>query len=171
MIAEPNTKTDFYYVDGEYIEYLKRTEEKSRGFTCVPNVHYWNTDKFVFGAVLLINDIQYFVPVTSYSKPQQDLILLRDKKNNKVLGSIRFNYMIPVPANCLHKLNIADLPTVQSKAHASKELAFCRRNRDRIYKTAKNTYMRVKSGRYPELTKNSCDFELLKKAYNEYYNN
>ena len=37
MIAEPNTKTDFYYVDGEYIEYLKRTEEKSRGFTCVPN--------------------------------------------------------------------------------------------------------------------------------------
>ena len=134
-------------------------------------MHYWNTDKFVFGAVLLINDIQYFVPVTSYSKPQQDLILLRDKKNNKVLGSIRFNYMIPVPANCLHKLNIADLPTVQSKAHASKELAFCRRNRDRIYKTAKNTYMRVKSGRYPELTKNSCDFELLEKAYNEYYNN
>ena len=79
--------------------------------------------------------------------------------------------MIPVPANCLHKLNIADLPTVQSIAYASKELAFCRRNRDRIYKTAKNTYMRVKSGRYPELTKNSCDFELLEKAYNEYYNN
>ena len=99
------------------------------------------------------------------------MILLRDKKNNKVLGSIRFNYMIPVPANCLHKLNIADLPTVQSIAYASKELAFCRRNRDRIYKTAKNTYMRVKSGRYPELTKNSCDFELLEKAYNEYYNN
>ena len=164
MIIEPNTKTDFYYVDADYIEYLKKTEESSRGFTRVPNVHYWNTNKFVFGAFLLINDIQYFVPVTSYSKPQQDLLLLRDKKDNKVLGSIRFNYMIPVPARCLHKLNIADLPTAQSRAHASKELAFCRRNRDRIYKTAKNTYLRVLSGKYPELTKNSCDFGLLEKA-------
>ncbi|MBQ9673972.1 MAG: type III toxin-antitoxin system ToxN/AbiQ family toxin [Ruminococcus sp.] len=168
MIIEPNTKTDFYYVDGDYIEYLKQAETKSRGFTCVPNVHYWNTDKFVFGAVLLINDIQYFVPVTSYSKPQQDLLLLRDKKDNKVLGSIRFNYMIPVPSKCLHKLNIADLPTVQSRAHASKELAFCRRNRDRIYKTAKSTYFRVLSHKYPELTKHSCDFQLLEKAYIDY---
>ena len=109
MIIEPNTKTDFFYVDGEYIEYLKNVEESNRGFTCVPNVHYWNTNKFVFGAVLLINEIPYFVPVTSYSRPQQDLLLLRDKKNNKILGSIRFNYMIPVPMKCLHKLNIAEL--------------------------------------------------------------
>ena len=165
MIFEPNTKTDFFYVDGEYINYLKKAEENRRSFTCVPNVHYWNTDKFVFGAVLLINEIPYFVPVTSYSKPQQDLLLLRDKKDNKILGSIRFNYMIPVPIKCLHKLNIAELSTAQSRAHASKELAFCRRNRDKIYKRAKNTYMRVLSGKYPELTRNSCDFRLLEEAY------
>ena len=76
MIVEPNTKTDFFYVDGGYIEYLKSVEVSNRGFTCVPNVHYWNTNKFVFGAVLLINEIPYFVPVSSYSKPQQDLLLL-----------------------------------------------------------------------------------------------
>ena len=57
MIVEPNTKTDFFYVDGGYIEYLKSVEVSNRGFTCVPNVHYWNTNKFVFGAVLLINEI------------------------------------------------------------------------------------------------------------------
>ena len=165
MIFEKNTKTDFFYVDGEYINYLKKAEENRRSFTCVPNVHYWNTDKFVFGAVLLINEIPYFVPVTSYSKPQQDLLLLRDKKDNKILGSIRFNYMIPVPIKCLHKLNIAELSTAQSRAHASKELAFCRRNRDKIYKRAKNTYIRVLSGKYPELTRNSCDFRLLEEAY------
>ena len=51
MIVEPNTKTDFFYVDGEYIEYLKSVEVSNRGFTCVPNVHYWNTNKFVFGAL------------------------------------------------------------------------------------------------------------------------
>lgn len=48
MIVEPNTKTDFFYVDGGYIEYLKSVEVSNRGFTCVPNVHYWNTNKFVF---------------------------------------------------------------------------------------------------------------------------
>ena len=79
MIIEPNTKTDFYYVDGEYIDYLKQAENDSRGFNCVPNVHYWSTEKFVFGTVLLIDDIPYFAPVTSYSKKQQDLVLIKDK--------------------------------------------------------------------------------------------
>ena len=168
MIIEPNTKTDFYYVNGEYIEYLKQAENESRGFTCVPNVHYRRTEKFVFGTVLLIDDIPYFAPVTSYSKKQQDLILIKDKKTNKTLGSIRFNYMIPVPRDCLHRLNIADLPTAQSIAHASKELKFCRRSRDKIYKAAKTTYGRVMSRKYPELLKNSCDFELLEQKYYEF---
>lgn len=168
MIIEPNTKTDFYYVDGEYIDYLKQAENDSRGFNCVPNVHYWSTEKFVFGTVLLIDDIPYFAPVTSYSKKQQDLVLIKDKKTNKILGSLRFNYMIPVPRECLHKLNIADLPTEQSKAHAGKELKYCRRNRDKIYKAAMKTYERVTSKRYDDLLKNSCDFELLEAKYYEY---
>ena len=29
MIIEPNTKTDFFYVDGEYIEYLKNVAERA----------------------------------------------------------------------------------------------------------------------------------------------
>ena len=168
MIIEPNTKTDFYYVDGEYIDYLKQAEKASRTFTCVPNVHYHSTDKFVFGTVLLIDDIPYFAPVTSYSKRQQDSILIKDKKSNIILGSLRFNYMIPVPRECLHRLNIADLPTEQSRAHASKELKFCRRSRDKIYKTAKKTYERVISKKHTELLKNSCDFKLLEEKYYEY---
>lgn len=57
----------------------------------------------------------YFAPVTSYAKSQEDLILLRDKKDNKILGSIRFNYMIPVPKQCLHKLEIKSLPTEKAE--------------------------------------------------------
>ena len=36
MIVEPNTKTDFYYVDGDYIEYLKQTEEKAEVLPAFP---------------------------------------------------------------------------------------------------------------------------------------
>ena len=168
MNTTPDSNPYFYYVDGNYIEYLKECEIQKRGFTCVPNAHYWNTDKFVFGAVLCINDLSYFVPVSSYSRKQQDLILIKDKKDKHILGSLRFNFMIPVPNNLLHKLDINNLPTTNNRVHTSKELAFCRRNRDKIYKFALKTYNRVKSGNYPELNKNSCDFELLEKASLEY---
>ena len=35
-------KISFYYVKAEYIQYLKETEIKVRGFTTVPNVEYAN---------------------------------------------------------------------------------------------------------------------------------
>ena len=59
-------KISFYYVKAEYIQYLKETEIKVRGFTTVPYVEYANHNKFVYGVVMKINDIDYYVPITSY---------------------------------------------------------------------------------------------------------
>ena len=79
---------------------MKKYEKDRRSFTCVHNAGYWSAEKFTFGAVLEVNGIQYFVPVSSYEKKQQDVILMTDKyakdktKRNKVLGSLRFTYMI-----------------------------------------------------------------------------
>ena len=157
----------FYYIDNDYIDFLKKCEIENRGFTCVPNVQYWNTNKFTFGAVFEVNKQQYFVPVSSYNKKQQDVMLMKDKKNN-ILGSLRFNYMIPVPVQCITKLDINSMPTEYNRVHTSKELAFCRRNRDKIKVQAQKTYNRVISGRFPELNKNSCDFKLLETAYITY---
>lgn len=155
----------FYNVD----EKLKQAEIKSRGFTCVPNVKYWNTDKFVFGAVMNVNGMNYFVPVTSYSKKQQDSILIKDKgKNKTILGSLRFTYMIPVPLSLCKKVDIKSMETAKAKAHISKELAFCRRNRDSIYNQAQKTYKRVINKVDETLSKNSCDFKVLEVAYIEY---
>ncbi len=164
----------FYYIDNDYIDFLKKFEKEKRGFTCVPNAQYWNTNKFTFGAVLEVNKLQYFVPVSSYSKPQQDVVLIKDKHpkhpkyKNNVLGSLRFAYMIPVPRECVIKLDIKNLPTENSRIHISKELAFCRRNRDAIFRQAQKTYERVTKKVSPELTKNSCDFKLLEQAFIDY---
>ena len=158
----------FYYVDSEYIEYLKQIERRERGFTCVPNVSYSNRKKFVFGAVLRIQSHDYFVPVSSYSKKQQDVILMKDKKTSKVLGSLRFTYMIPVPRVCCRKMDINSLGDVHSIAHVSKELAFCRRNRDKIFRQAEKTYKRVTEKADEALVRNSCDFQLLENACAEY---
>lgn len=167
----------FYYIKSDYINYLKHYEKAKRTFTCVPNANYWNTNKFMFGTVLEINGINYFVPVSSYSKKQEDVILMTDKnannkaKQNKVLGSLRFTYMIPAPKDCIFKLDFDKIPTSNSRIHIAKELAFCRRNRDKIFRQAKKTYDRVVNKVSVELTRNACDFKLLEQAYKEYVAN
>ncbi len=83
-------EVNFYYIKEHYnIDFLKKYETAQRGFTCVPNAQYWNTNKFSFGAVLEVNGEQYFVPVSSYDKKQQDVILMTDKNSkNKGITAI-----------------------------------------------------------------------------------
>ena len=159
----------FYYVCSDYINYLKEYEKANVGYTCVPNIQYKTSDKFMFGAVMEIKGISYFVPVSSYSKNREDVILIRDKKNKSdILGSLRFAYMLPVPKHCLIKLDINSVSNTYSKTHIAKELAFCRRERDKIFKQAQKTYYRVTNNVSEQLTKNSCNFILLEQAYIKY---
>ena len=159
----------FYYINSSYIDYLKEFEKRNNNYTCIPNIEYKTTNKFMFGSVLDIDGLNYFVPVSSYNKPKEDVILIRDKKEkSKILGSLRFAYMIPVPAKCLIKLDISKISNEYSKVHISKELAFCRRERDKIFKQAQKTYYRVVNKANPQLVKNSCDFKLLEEAYKCY---
>lgn len=50
-------KKSFYYVDADYIQYLKEIEINERGFTTVPNVEYANHNKFVYGIVMEVNRV------------------------------------------------------------------------------------------------------------------
>lgn len=63
------------------------------------------------------------------------------------------------------------MPTEFDRVRAAKELAFCRRNREKIFKKAENTYRRVINSVDDELVNNSCDFKLLEEAYIAYCKN
>lgn len=81
---------NFYNVDTDYIDYLKKYEERYRGFTRVPNVKYHSgNNKFFYGAVLTVNNIDYFVPVSSNTRVKQDdiLIVVKDKKKSQLWNS------------------------------------------------------------------------------------
>lgn len=168
-------KAAFYYVDEKYITYLKDIEIESRGFTTVPNVKYANSHKFVYGAVMSINEIDYFVPISSYIKKQEDNIVIkvkdRDNKRGKAVGSLRFNYMIPVPRKFLMPVDFKDTQfSEKDKVLLEKEYRFCKSKRSSIQKQACRTYERVINKASLELIKNSCDFKLLEKACKEYDN-
>lgn len=160
-------KINFYNVDKQYTEFLKNFEIQHRGFTCVPNIQYTNNDKFVYGTVLEISNIKYYVPVSSKTKGKEDDILIKDK-NNDIKGSLRFAFMIPIPNSCVSTLIIDDIKDGNRKIRISKELAFCRRNKDKIEKQAEKTYHRIVDKVNDKLVHNSCDFKLLEQAYIKY---
>lgn len=84
-----------------------------------------------------VNGMKYYVAVSSFDKKQEANILIRvpgDKKEIK--GSLRFNYMIPVPDECITKLIIKDIRDEKYRLLLNKEYRFCMDNQVRIEKKA-----------------------------------
>lgn len=163
-------KICFYDVDLDYITHLKNYEIGERGFSCVPNIHYNSgNNKFVYGTVLQVQGINYFVPVSSKAHNKQDDIQIKVKdKKNAIVGTLRFAYMIPIPQQCLKIHDISIIENYTEKERCRKELAFCRKNREKIQKQAEKTYFRIKSITDPRYKDNCCDFEILERAFAEY---
>jgi protein AbiQ len=160
---------NFYRVKEEYIEYLKEEETKKRGFTKVSDIKYSDRNKFTFGTVLEINGFKYYVSVSSFKIKQEANILIKIPGDRvEVKGSLRFNFMIPVPSNCLEELIIANEEDLDYKLLLNKEYNFCMDNKDKIIEKANKIYKKVIKNQNQKLTDNSCDFKLLEQAYSGY---
>lgn len=160
----------FYTVDKAYIDYLQSAELQARGFTHVPNMEYSNREqKFTCGIALRIKDLNYYVPVFSYTKQQKDNILINISQDikNPVKGSLRFNYMFPAPDSSITQL-IISREEVKCRNLLNKELRFIQANETRIRNKAKQTYSKVINNVNENILKNSCDFSLLEHACKKY---
>ena len=135
---------DFYRIDEKYCKFLQEYEKEKRGLTKVPNIRYTDRNKFAFGAVMQIHNIK------------------------EIKGSLRFNYMIPVPEECIEKLIIREVEDEKYQQLLDKEYQFCKKNALQIQKKAKKIYEMVISNRKPVLTDNSCAFLVLESGYREY---
>ena len=160
---------DFYRISEEYNKFLQKYEKEKRGVTRVPNINYDTHGKFAFGAVLEVNGLNYYVSVSSFTKKQEANILIKvsgDKQ--EVKGSLRFNYMIPVPKECIERLIIKDIKDEKYRDLLNKEYRFCIENADRIQKKADKIYKMVITNQKQILTDNSCDFRILEQGCREY---
>jgi len=129
---------DFYEVNSEYISYLFRFDSK------VPRVDYSTTskhDKFLCGIVLSVNGHDYFAPISSFTTPQRTNLIIKNE-NGKILSSIRFSFMIPVPPNVIAVKRIKDEPSPEYRRLLDWELRFCQNNAKAIYRIAKFVYTR-----------------------------
>lgn len=160
----------FYDVSSEYVNYLKAEEQKVRGFTRVPDVEYNNERKMVCGIVMQICNFKYYVPVSSYKIRQKNNILieLKDDKFNPVKGSLRFNYMFPVPDQCVTIRNFASSVTKGRAEFLRRQWIYCNKIEADIKAMAQKTYKAVVNKTDAELVSASCDFALLESAMLNY---
>ena len=163
---------DFYRINEEYNEFLQRYEKEKRGVTKVPDIRYADRNKFAFGVVMKVNGMNYYVAVSSFDKKQEANILIRVPGDEKeVKGSLRFNYMVPVPDECIERLVIKDIKDEKYRLLLNKEYRFCIANAEKIRKKANKIYEMVTTNRKQVLTDNSCAFHILEAGYKEYIEN
>jgi protein AbiQ len=155
-------KLNFYTVDVNYVQYLQKAEQGKRGFSRVPNMAYSEKykQKFLCGIVLQINDVDYYVSVTSYKQQKPNNFLIT-ADNGQIVSSLRFNYMFPIPKGLLAVRIIDDEPDRSYRALLAQELRCCIKNQSVIQNLAERTYKQVLLGKDLGLVANSCDFSLL----------
>lgn len=132
----------FYTIDFDYLKHLKSYDKQ------VPNYEYDEHDKFFFGVLITVNDKNYYVPVSSKKVKNATSMPIKealDTKGNKsrILGSLRFAYMIPVDDADLTKLDLAWLRKTKGSNYTDlvdSEYTFCKNNLDRIRKRAETVY-------------------------------
>ena len=113
--------------------------------------------------------MNYYVSVSSFDKKQEANILIRVPGDEKeVKGSLRFNYMVPVPDECIEKLVIKDVEDEKYRLLLNKEYQICMNNAERIQKKANKIYEMVTTKCKQILTDNSCAFHILEDGYREY---
>ena len=166
-------KLDFYNVDKAYIAYLQQAELQKRGFTRVPNMDYeGRKQKFLCGVVFNAptTGLKYFVGVTHYKVQRSEnfLIVVPDDQV-PVKGSLRFNYMFPVPGQLITRKEISSEPDTAYRILLSKELKSINEHTDEILGKAESVYRKIVSRTCSQnLLLNSCDFPYLEEKCADY---
>lgn len=163
----------FYYIKDDYLKYLHDAEKAVRGISKVPFINkgiQGNTQKFYCGIVLDINGISYFAPISSYNKYEPRNFMFFDN-HQKIIASIRFNYMIPAPPEALTKMDFSNIKIPTYKDIVVSEWKSCIKSIPIIINKAYIAYTNVlKNHTDPQnsIVKNSCDFPLLERKCIEY---
>lgn len=156
-------RLNFYTVDSEYFDFLRRFE---------PRVPFVKEHRPFLGIVLKVNYKNYFAPLGSPKEKhklmnrQRDLIKIDDGK----LGVINLNNMIPIPESRCIKLNLDEMGDEQYRILLRKQLIWCNDNSKEIIEKAEKLYESICYFDRPDsmLKNRCCDFRLLERKCIEY---
>ena len=167
-----------YAITDRYIDYLRQFESK---------VYDNKEDKRkvmrkYLGIVLTINEMNYYIPMSSPKKSDYKnnkirksiipivRIISNDEINNipVLKGTLRISNMIPVPDSELILYEPKYEENKNYKILIEKELEFIEKNEDMIKKYANIIYNQKNNGYDVSYINNVVDFKLLEEKYKEY---
>ncbi len=138
----------FYNVEKGYADYLRQYEKQ------IPNIEYKARDKFLCGIVLTVNNMNYYVPVSSNKKSYASSFIIYEttsKGERHPVSSLRFSFMFPCPIEVVTYKNIGDEKDIRYRELMQAEYEYCNRHEgqikkqaERIYRLAENPQMREK---------------------------
>ena len=151
----------FYNIDERYIKYLQGFDAK------VPNIGYAAHNKFVCGVVLKINNLDYYVPLSSNQKMFKTSFAIKD--GNNIVATLRFSFMFPAPLNVLSIMNFKQIEQEDRRygKFLEKEWRYCISKEQQILNKAKRVYS-MGSNPNHQFYKVCCDFLKLEEAAKEY---
>ena len=159
-------KLNFYDIDNNYTDFIRQCDSR------IPYLKYDTREKFLCGIVLTINNINYYVPVSSNKNKFFSSFIIYDEKDKRTktpISSLRFSFMFPCPIECIKIKNIRSETDKKYRMLMQKEYEYCnkhinkiRKQALRIYNVAKNEQLRNKY--------NLCNFQILEECYKKYVN-
>lgn len=158
-----------YHIDMKYIRDLAKVDDNVMSIS--PQIGK-NTRPFV-GVIVLCESQRYCVPLTSPKAKHFNMKNDKDftkvyGKNNKLIGCLNFNNMIPVDEDVLKvvdiKLCLGDRNEVKAyKNLMNDQLDWCNENYEHVVRKAQKLYMLITE--HPDnvknLAKRCCDFKKL----------
>lgn len=141
----------------KYVKYLQSIDRQ------IPNISYDSNNKFICGIVLDINGFNYYAPISSNRQKQRTNLPILDK-HNRVVATIRFCFMFPVPLSVLTEMNFKLINSTDSKYAdlLSIEYNYCTLSEARILAKAKSVY-EIGCNKAHKFNYTCCDFKLLEK--------
>ena len=163
-------RLNLYLIDIKYIRNLAKVDDNVMSVS--PQIEKENRP--FIGIVIVCEDYEYCVPLSSpkpkHASMKNDVDFTKIVVQEKLIGVLNFNNMIPVNASCIKPLDLKitskdNASTKQYKKLAVKQLDWCRRNQESIVKKANKLYRLVQSDRVSGyLKRRCCDFRRLEKV-------
>lgn len=162
-------KLKWYVVDKEYVNYLRKYDNK------VENIDYSEKMKPYIGILLEINKFNYYVPISSvkdkHYKIKEGMDFIKIKHNDKIIGVLNINNMIPIFDYNVEILKYKDIDIYRNfKSDKEKqnyisllslELDLINERADKIKKNALKLYNEKINNPTSNVSKRCCNFKLL----------
>ncbi len=166
-------KLKLYNIDMKYIRNLAKVDDNI--FSVSPQAGK-ESRPFV-GVVIICNNKEYCIPLSSpkekHAKMKNDVDFTKIIYQDRLIGVLNFNNMIPVTKEQLLPISLKHLKTDSPadkhyKELLSNQLSFCQQNSESIIKKANKLYNLVTSGKANHaLKRRCCDFAKLEDVLNK----